>query len=125
MEAPEKKRSTDSFRKRQSVLSPKNGRAEEGESFNLPVTTEEQEDASISEFDPINLRDRVVIKLLFDQVVRIEQVQSAWEKWRECVLRVTGFRFLAYSVSRLRLVSSFWLNDPNSKPKTGNPKPET
>lgn len=34
-------------------------------------------------FDPINLRDRVVIKLLFDQVVRIEQIEKAWYRWKE------------------------------------------
>ena len=34
-------------------------------------------------FDPINLRDRVVIKLLFDQVVKIEQVEAAWYRWRQ------------------------------------------
>ncbi len=48
----------------------------------MSASFDDQEDASIAEFDPINLRDRVVIKLLFDQVVRIEQVQDAWKKWR-------------------------------------------
>ncbi len=84
MEAPEKKRSTGSLRKRRSIESPQNRHDDEAvASINLPASSEEQEDPSISEFDPINLRDRVVIKLLFDQVVRIEQVQTAWETWRE------------------------------------------
>ncbi|MDX1548090.1 MAG: GspE/PulE family protein [Rhodothermales bacterium] len=39
--------------------------------------------ADLDVFDPINLDDRVVIKLLFDQVVRIEQIEAAWYRWRE------------------------------------------
>ncbi|HMB90768.1 MAG TPA: hypothetical protein VKP65_07970, partial [Rhodothermales bacterium] len=33
-------------------------------------------------FDPIDLRDRVVIKLLFEQVIQIEQVEAAWHRWK-------------------------------------------
>ena len=84
MEAPEKKRSTGSFRRRRSLESSRNGYNDESApSINLSASSEEQDDPSISKFDPINLRDRVVIKLLFDQVVRIEQVQTAWKTWRE------------------------------------------
>ena len=84
MEAPEKKRSTGSFRKRRSIPSSKYAHdVRAPSSRDLPASDEEQEDPTIEKFDPINLRDRVVIKLLFDQVVRIEQVQEAWETWRE------------------------------------------
>ena len=84
MEAPEKRRSSSSFRRRRSAASSTNGHNDEAAaSVNLSASTEEQGDLSISEFDPINLRDRVVIKLLFDQVVRIEQVQAAWQIWRD------------------------------------------
>ena len=82
MEAPEKKRSTGSFRRRRSLESSRNSYDDEAASINLAASSEEQEDPAISKFDPINLRDRVVIKLLFDQVVRIEQVQTAWKTWR-------------------------------------------
>ncbi len=34
-------------------------------------------------FSPFELRDRVVIMLLFDQVVREEQVELAWQLWRQ------------------------------------------
>ena len=32
-------------------------------------------------FNPLDLRDRVVIKLLYEELVRIEQIQSAWDRW--------------------------------------------
>ena len=83
MEAPEKQRSTGSVRRRRPVETRWDGHDERAASVNLPDPPEEHEDPSISEFDPINLRDRVVIKLLFDQVVRIEQVEAAWTKWRQ------------------------------------------
>ena len=84
MEAPEKKRSTGSFRKRRSIPSSKYAHdVKAPSSIDLPASDEEQEDPTIEKFDPIKLRDRVVIKLLFDQVVRIEQVHEAWETWRE------------------------------------------
>ena len=34
-----------------------------------------------SSFNPLDLRDRVVIKLLYEELVRIEQIQSAWDRW--------------------------------------------
>ena len=81
MEAPEKKRSKGSHQKKRSFLSSRNAR-DNGAAAELSVPLDQQDDPTIAEFDPINLRDRVVIKLLFDQVVRIEQVQDAWRKWR-------------------------------------------
>ena len=82
MEAPDKKRSKGSHQKKRSFLSSRLARDNGAATPDLPASIEEQEDPTIAEFDPINLRDRVVIKLLFDQVVRIEQVQGAWKKWR-------------------------------------------
>lgn len=37
----------------------------------------------VAAFDPLQLRDRVVIKLLFEEVVREEQVAEAWTGWRQ------------------------------------------
>jgi len=39
--------------------------------------------SDIDGFDPLKLRDRVVIKLLFEEIVREEQVAKAWEAWRQ------------------------------------------
>ncbi len=75
MEATEKKRSTFSGPEGSG-----NGIARPAK---RPVLADEKEDPTAEMFDPINLRDRVVIKLLFDQVVRIEQIEEAWGKWRE------------------------------------------
>jgi len=46
------------------------------------VAAEEQAQLASGGFDPINLRDRVVIKLLFDQIVQIEHVEAAWKVWK-------------------------------------------
>ena len=82
MEAPDKKRSKGSHQKKRSFLSSRLARDNSAAAPGVAAPEDEQEDPTIAEFDPINLRDRVVIKLLFDQVVRIEQVQGAWKKWR-------------------------------------------
>jgi len=39
--------------------------------------------SSVEAFDPLHLRDRVVIQLLFEGVVREEQVAEAWKAWRQ------------------------------------------
>ncbi|MFQ5569728.1 MAG: GspE/PulE family protein [Rhodothermales bacterium] len=53
------------------------------EGVGFSISGDEKEDIIAAEFDPINLRDRVVIKLLFDQSVRIEQVGEAWDRWKK------------------------------------------
>lgn len=37
----------------------------------------------VAEFSALNLRDRVVIMLLFDQIVREEQVADVWPLWKQ------------------------------------------
>ncbi len=36
-----------------------------------------------SNFSPLELRDRVVIMLLFKELVRVEQVEQAWVRWKK------------------------------------------
>ncbi len=38
---------------------------------------------AVTEFSALALRDRVVIMLLFDQVVREDQVEQAWQLWQQ------------------------------------------
>jgi type IV pilus assembly protein PilB len=39
------------------------------------------ESPDLTTFNPLDLRDRVVIKLLYEELVLIEQVQAAWDRW--------------------------------------------
>lgn len=78
MEAPDKQRPTGSQKIKRAYTS-RNAR-DNGVATELGAPGQ---GTDLADFDPINLRDRVVIKLLFDQVVRIEQVQGAWKKWRK------------------------------------------
>lgn len=43
--------------------------------------------ASVKEgdFDPLDIRDRVVIKLVYDELIRIEHVEVAWHKWQRAL----------------------------------------
>ena len=45
--------------------------------------TEKSSPDDIAGFSALDLRDRVVIMLLFKQVVQIEQVEAAWRRWQE------------------------------------------
>ena len=38
---------------------------------------------SSTEFSPLDIRDRVVIKLIYDELIKIEDVETAWHKWQE------------------------------------------
>ncbi len=51
-------------------------------SYELSETSTNGTEASEA-FDPLHLRDRVVIKLLFGEFVTEEQVAQAWERWRK------------------------------------------
>lgn len=54
--------------------------SEKGEA---PPPGDERRRASAPSFSALELRDRVVVMLLFDQVVCIEQVGTAWRHWNE------------------------------------------
>ena len=61
----------------------------DGASRDLALLTEEEAEFSSLEglpeasgFSPLDLGDRVVISLLFNEVARIEQVERAWVRWK-------------------------------------------
>ncbi len=59
--------------------------SEEVEPPSKPVSPERKhsKEAGEAEFTALDLRDRVVIMLLFKQVVQIEDVENAWRRWQE------------------------------------------
>ncbi len=54
---------------------------EAGEEEAPPASSTEETTEEAEGFSPIDLRDRVVVMLLFNQVVRVEQVEVAWYNW--------------------------------------------
>ncbi len=42
-----------------------------------------QAEPEVGGFTPLELRDRVVIMLLFKELIRVDQVEKAWRKWKK------------------------------------------
>lgn len=61
---------------------PQDGPTPEPPSLEEPVREEPNQSSDVVDFPVTELRDRVVIMLLFNQLVRIEQVEQAWQRWK-------------------------------------------